>query len=775
MSFRTQTKRTNANLSRLQFGNFVELVRRRIWIVLPIFFIVTASWIVAVNKLGIAKPQLSATAILQFDDPDALSAVDERVTLGPDAKAVLVKSRTFLEKVVHKLGLQLRVSKYPRSMIFDSVAVKLDAHLGSYNLKISNSNFELSYTDLFGKSNILKKGDIALLNQISISGLDLHWSDLFLSSPFSIKFQITNVRDAVDYIVDNLVVKTASRDGTVMSISMNGKDYEMITNIINTIADDFVSENTNTKQQRKGELLSVLEKQLQTARKDMISAEATLRRYKEKFPTIGLQDAFAPPVALLDLKETEAELKSAAFNAKSLLDRYEYVTDSNRLAILNEMVSFLSRYQTGTSEGLNAELIKLEQEHLRLVQQYAPSHMFIKRSFKNISFFGMSVKKAVNDLIIDINRKANQNSSRINKLNSEIFGLPAKQLHLSKLQRNYDVSAEIFASVLTRFNEAQIAQVVEIGDVFVVDRGVIPKEKTNFKSIFIIVGLGLLFAITLSVGPILAIGYFDGTARTEKDLKQMTDLVVLESIPVKGTWANSRTFGKTIDEKLITADYSQNFADETFRSLRAKILLSLKDIRRKRILITSLGIGEGKSFTAANLAITLAQLKISTLLIDGDLRRGVQHLHFGLQKKPGLSSILLDNAVLDPIIVQPALQSTHIQYLKLMGAGSTIANATEHLNSLRFRNLLDILSKEFEVIILDTPPVAVTTDAIGIQDVFQRYIFVVKSKHTDISELNRKIQEFPGLHKQILGIVFNGAPYKHTEYYQYSSYKYKMD
>ncbi len=775
MSFRTQTNRTNQPGMKRQLDHYVHLIWRKLWFILPIFFVVIAAWFVAINKLGVAKPQLSATAILHFDDPDELSAVDERVTLGPEAKAVLVKSRTFLEKVVRKLALQLRVSKHPRSMIFDSVAVEIDADPGDYQLKIKNQNFKLYFTDNSGQKRIVHSADVSSLEKLSISGLYLRWSQEFLSSPFNVKFTVTRTRDAVDYIVDNMVARAASRDGMVLAISMNGKDYEMITAIINTIAVDFAAENTTTKQKRIGILISALEKQLQTARKEMLQAEYSVRKYRERYPTVGMADAFAPPIALMDLRETEAEIKSTLFQAQGLIERYSSVSDSNRLALLNEMVSFLTRFQTATAEGLNAELNKLEQENQRLTLQYAPNHMFILKNMENIRVFGHDVQNALNGLQNDLNRKFAQNKNRIGKLSSEIATLPAKELHLSKLQRNHDVAAQIFAGVLGRYNEAQIAHGVAVGDVNVVDYAVVPEPKMDFKTLLFIVGLGLFLGLALGVGPVIAMDFFDGTARTEKDLRRMTDLIVLESIPVKGNWAKSNSFGKAVDEKLVTADYSHNFADETFRSLRAKILLGFNDIKKKRILITSLGIGEGKSFTAANLAITLAQQKISTLLIDGDLRRGIQHQHFGLPKNPGLSSILLSNVSLSPVLLQPVLQSTHIQYLKLLGAGSTIVNSTEHLNSPRFRNLIDILSNEFEVIILDTPPVAVTTDAISVQDIFPRYIFVVKAMHTDIAELNRKIKEFPGLRKRIMGVVLNGAPYKHTEYYQYTSYKYEVD
>jgi len=295
VSFRTQTNRTKRPGMKRQMDHYVHLIWRKLWFILPTCFIVIAAWFVAINKLGLAKPQLSATAILHFDDPDELSAVDERVTLGPEAKAVLVKSRTFLEKVVRKLALQLLVSKHPRSMIFDSVAVDIDADPGVYQLKIKNRNFKLYFTDRSGQKRIIQGADLSSLDKISIHGLYLRWSKDFLSSPFNVKFTVTRVRDAVDYIVENMVTRAASRDGMVLAISMNGRDYEMITAIINTIADDFAAENTATKQKRIGSLISVLEKQLQTARKEMLQAEYSVRKYRERYPTIGMADAFAPP------------------------------------------------------------------------------------------------------------------------------------------------------------------------------------------------------------------------------------------------------------------------------------------------------------------------------------------------------------------------------------------------------------------------------------------------------------------------------------------------
>lgn len=772
MSFITQTNSGHERGVKRHFEHYMHLFIRRLWYIIPSFTIVTLAFIWAIIFFDLLAPQLQSSAVLHFDDPDQLSAVQERVNLRSDTKAVLVKSRTFLEGVARKLSLQLQVHRYPRSDIFSYIKVDPDAPLGRYNLKIDNNRYTLFYTDKSKITTTVTSGDMMSLSEIKIPGVTLRFSAGFLIHPYEVAFSVRRLRDAVDYIVQNMVVKTAGKDGVVMTISLSGKDYEMITSIINTIANDFVNQNILTKNSRKNEIIKILDKQLKTAREEMVQSQLTLRKYREANPTLGLTDAFSPPVTLLDLKESEAELRSSILQAEMLQNRYRSTIDTSRLAVIGEMISFLSKYQSPTAAALFSEHQILSEESRRLKNEYSPLHSLAVKNREDISALGTKVNSALIELTGEFRRKVAQNDERIQKLNSQLAALPSKELHLSNLQRRYDVASAIYAGVLTRYNEALIAQAVAIGDVYVVDHAVIPERILNFKTILGFTVVGLFLAMSLSFGPVLLQDHFDRTARTERDLRHLTDLHILESIPVKGSWLKRGSTPKEVTKKLVASDFSQCFTDETYRSLRAKILLGLKEERQKRILVTSLGIGEGKSLTAANLAITMAQQNIPTLLIDGDMRRGIQHVHFNVQKLPGLSSILSGTSPLGSSLINQAIQKTHIPSLSVLGSGESISNSAELLNSLRFRDLLNVLSDEYEMIIFDTPPVAVTTDAVGIQDAFHRYIFVVKAAHTNISELNRKIQEFPGLRSKVMGIVFNGAPYKRTEYYQYTNYKY---
>ena len=222
-------------------------------------------------------------------------------------------------------------------------------------------------------------------------------------------------------------------------------------------------------------------------------------------------------------------------------------------------------------------------------------HPIVTQHREDVRNFGTKVTSALYDLMNQLSRRISENNTRIDKINSEIAKLPSKELHLSNLQRKYEVNSEIYANVLTRYNEAKIARAMEVGDVYVVDLAVVPEGSSDPKALFVLVGMGLFLGLLAGVGPVLVVDFFDQTARTEKDLRRMTDLLILEAVPVKGCWGKGRGTieEKCIDTKLVAPDYSQNYVDETYRSLRTKILLSLHEEKRKRIIITSLNMGEG--------------------------------------------------------------------------------------------------------------------------------------------------------------------------------------
>jgi len=564
-----------------------------------------------------------------------------------------------------------------------------------------------------------------------------------------------------------------------MTITLSGRDYALITQIVNTIADDFVESSSSTKGSRKKEILAILEKQLKTAERSLRESEAALKKFRDENPTIGLPDAILPPNMLNDLRESEADLRSHLLQARALAERYKSASDNSGaslLPIINEMIAFLMRHNAATASALHSEFNRLSSEQRMYDSSYSPAHPLVAENKKKIRELGTKVSEALSVQSSDINRRIQENEGRINSLHRDLAALPQKEIRYSKLKRDYEVNSEVYASVLSRYNEALVANSVSAGDVYLVDRAVEPESGKDFRSLLLTFGAGFLLSLCAGFGPVVLIDSFDRRARTVKELSTLTSFLLLESIPIKGRW-KERTEGSSSKEgagaKLVSADYSHNFVDETYRSLRAKILLSLFEEKRKRIIVTSLNMGEGKSFTASNMAITMAQQNLRTVLIDADMRRGVQHATFGTVRRPGLSNLLSERSqTLAQQAVEKVLRPTCINNLLLLPCGTAALNSAELINSSRFRELLEMLSDRFDIVIMDTPPLAVTTDAAVVMDCFHRYILVVRANFTNITHLNKKIAEFPGLKKKVLGLVFNGAPYQRSEYYQYNSYKY---
>ncbi len=770
MSFR------NSDKNSVTWDHYLHLMLRKWWIVVPVFLVVLLLWSMLMLRMNMLTPEQEASAVLRFDDPQTLSAVDERVGYDYESRTVLVKSRSFLQEVAQKLSLQLMTDNAPRSEVFDSVHIGPQAPVGSYTLMVGNRNYRLEYSNntLGIERKIVEQGPLSQLRTTRLPGVYLCYSERFRQKPFTVTFTVTRLRDAVDWILSNLDLRITEPLGTIVTITLSGRDYPLIAKTVNTIADDFVRNNSGLSHSRKSEILTVLQQQLQMAQKEMQQAQQQLRTFRNANPTVGVPDAMPPPASLSDLHETEAQLRSYLLQARSLRSRYDNTSSAELSAVLYEMVSFLFTHSGATAAGLQRELDYLTARQQLYHQEYSPSHPYTIENRNRLRQLGRKVDGAMEVVGNNFSRRINEYEIRISRMNKELTALPSKEIRYGELNRLYEVNAQIYATILSRYNEAKITGAIEVGYVSVLDHAVEPEGRHDLRFLMMIIGAGLLLSMTAAVGPLAVMDSFDRRAQTEKDLKRLTTLPLLEAIPVKGRWKSDYQNRKplSIDPKLVAPDYTHNFVDQTYRSLRAKLLLTLFDQRKRRILITSLNTGEGKSFTSANLAITMAQQNIPTLLIDGDIRRGLQHRHFGLEKKTGLSDILLSDEPLSASVLESHLSTAHIENLFVLSCGFYAPNSAELLNSRRFRDLLKLCSEHFGMVIMDSSPLAATTDAIGIMDSFDRYLVVVRAGHTNVSHLNRKVKEYPGLKDKILGVIFNGAPYKRSEYYQYNSYRY---
>ncbi|CAA7603170.1 CobQ/CobB/MinD/ParA nucleotide binding domain protein [Acididesulfobacillus acetoxydans] len=216
---------------------------------------------------------------------------------------------------------------------------------------------------------------------------------------------------------------------------------------------------------------------------------------------------------------------------------------------------------------------------------------------------------------------------------------------------------------------------------------------------------------------------------------------------------------------LITARKPKSPISEAYRTLRTNVQFTAVDGEVKKILVTSAGPGEGKSATAANLAVSMAEAGQRVLIIDGDLRNPTQHKLFGLSNLEGLSTALVQEKAIRELI-----RETKFTGLTVLSSGPIPPNPAELLNSKRMKRFLEEAAEEFDTILIDTPPVIAVADASILAQSVDGVILVLASGEVNREYALRAKEQLEKVGAKLLGAVLNKVEMKTREHYYYYYY-----
>lgn len=217
-----------------------------------------------------------------------------------------------------------------------------------------------------------------------------------------------------------------------------------------------------------------------------------------------------------------------------------------------------------------------------------------------------------------------------------------------------------------------------------------------------------------------------------------------------------------MENELIINSDPKSAMSESIRTLRTNLQFSSVDKKVKTILVTSSVPGEGKSFIAANLACAFANSGSKVLLVDCDIRKGRQHRIFASHNKKGLSNLLLDDV---RAVYSEYINETPINNLSVIFKGMTPPNPSELLNSDKNKQLISILSENYDVVIFDGAPIVGIPDSLIMSTLVDGVIIVTACKETSISILEDTKRNLQNVNANILGVVLNRASGKKNKYY----------
>lgn len=394
-------------------------------------------------------------------------------------------------------------------------------------------------------------------------------------------------------------------------------------------------------------------------------------------------------------------------------------------------------------------------------------------------------------------------TARMAAYESELSRIPTQAVELARLTRDRQSTEGLAVALQERLQEARVAEQSELGYAEVVSRAETPALPVapNRRRI---VMLGVLFGLGLGIGLALVRTRLDHRIRKPDDLRAR-GLTVLGVVPdfddlLKQDFDGAKTIalgGRQVETQLVTLLSPMSQAAEAYRTLRTSVQFSRPDTVVQTLVVTSATPGEGKTTTASNLAVTLAQAGRRVLLVDADLRRPRQHSLYGVPKRPGLSdglfavdqtppsgdSLYLQDGVFD--VPSPEFGRDRFAAaappreiaddLWLQPAGRAVPNPSEVLGSRTMREQIARWRDTYDIIVFDAPPVLAATDAVLLSTQADAVIVVSRSGKTHEFELERALEALRNVGAPIIGMVLNGFDASHAYGYKYRyTYGYKQ-
>jgi tyrosine-protein kinase Etk/Wzc len=393
--------------------------------------------------------------------------------------------------------------------------------------------------------------------------------------------------------------------------------------------------------------------------------------------------------------------------------------------------------------------------------------------------------KSTEDKLVDaVNSQLRTIDARIASLNqlkrrssASIEILPAMEEEEMRLSRRADALAAMGDALRKDFQQARMAEAVEAGDVEVVDLADLPYAPVLTASALKL-ALGLFLGLMLGLVVAYLLESLNTSVRRPEDLESVLHVPGLAVIPrISGGGANGRgklrgLLGPRRSNRAdagspMSGNQTFSIGIEAFRNLRTSLIWSDGGEALKTLVVTSAAPGEGKTLTAANLAVTLAYDGLRVLLVDCDIRRPRVHGMFHVPRAPGLMELLTTGtAPGSPPL--PAIRDTSIAGLSVLPCGALPSNAANLLSGTRMRVLLQELREQFDIIVLDTPPVLATADAGIVASLTDGVLLVVRAGTTDRNAAQRACQQLANVGARVVGTVLNdpgGEVAKEGDYY----------
>jgi polysaccharide biosynthesis transport protein len=593
-----------------------------------------------------------------------------------------------------------------------------------------------------------------------------------------------------------------ARAGDVIQLSYKSEDPEEAARVLNTLMEVYLADNLRVNRSEAASAREYIDSEIPKAKQKLETLEERLRRFKERNRVFALEkEAEAAVEATINLAEKINDAQGKALGAKTQ-------ATSLRQQLGLETQQSINSTNLSQSPGVQEALKQLQEIESQLAiarTEKTPDHPDVK----DLEEKGVALRKTLQGRVGEALGASAQGSTpnqlQVGELQQTVTGelvkleserlaseqvaaalvkvqdnfqkrtqsIPGLEKQLRQLLREVELSQEVYANLVKKWQELQVLEKQNLGNARVLSPSLIPEEPIEPRKA-LYVASGLILGTLLAIGVALLLDVRDKSVKTLEDIKalfsEFTMLGVIPAIEGAQTYQIKEKGGSVpadIKRELYVRDAPNTPPSEAIRMVQSNLRYLSSDAPVKVVVITSGIPAEGKSTVAANLALTMAELGHKVLLIDADLRRPVQHRTWELLNRIGLSDVLVGEANIDDAIQEAEPN------LDVLTSGVLPPNPSALIDSKHMVALLSEFSQRYSYVIIDSPPLSAAVDTLTLSRMADGLMLVVRPgvAETGSVALSKDLLSQPG-HK-LLGVVANGVT--RSQQPSYSSYYYSYN
>ncbi len=556
------------------------------------------------------------------------------------------------------------------------------------------------------------------------------------------------------------------RNSQLIRISFESYDSDLSAMVPNALAELYIEADLEARLSMTRKATSWLTGQSADLRKKLTEAEQSLQQFRERERIIdakGLAQSGATK-QLEDLQKSLNDARTRRAEAEVLYNQVSAVTQGKSQDSLESLPAIQRNPLVVQSKGQEVEAEKRQNEASR---RYGAEHPRLIAAEADLKTARENLRKQIASVAQSVTRdfevaKANEavTERNFNAARGDIQNLNRKEFQLASLEREVATSRQFYDMFVQRFKETNLSGEMQSAIARIIDPAT-PGGQAGPNRQRIVV-IAVVLALILGAGLALLIERLNNTLKTSHDVE--TKL----GVPVLGVLQITKVKRGQQLERVFLEDPQTSFS-ESIRTIRSGVMLSSLDSPRKIVVITSSIPEEGKTTVAINLAFALGQVK-KTLLIDADMRRPRIGKVLGGKSSAtllGLSQLVSGEAAIDKCIYPVADTNLHV-----LPAGRIPPNPLELLASHRFAEVIEELGKLFEVILIDSPPTQLVSDALVLSTVATEVVYVVKADDTPYPLARVGIKRLRRVNAPVVGVVLNQLDVEKADRYygEYSGY-----